>query len=215
MLMKPTIADLRRDYTRDGLTEAQAPDEPHLLFATWFAQAVEIETTEANAMMLATVDEQGQPHVRTLLLKGFDERGFVFFTNYQSAKGEQLTAQPLAAMTFWWHDLERQVRIEGRVEKVSDEESDVYFHSRPAGSRLGAWASPQSQVIAGREVLEQRLAALEVQYAEEQPPRPPHWGGYRVVPHLIEFWQGRASRLHDRLRYRLQDGHWLRERLAP
>ncbi|MEH6490706.1 pyridoxamine 5'-phosphate oxidase [Halopseudomonas sp.] len=213
--MKPTIADLRRDYTRDGLTEAQAPDEPHLLFATWFAQAVEIETTEANAMMLATVDEQGQPHVRTLLLKGFDERGFVFFTNYQSAKGEQLTAQPLAAMTFWWHDLERQVRIEGQVEKVSDEESDVYFHSRPAGSRLGAWASPQSQVIAGREVLEQRLAALEVQYAEEQPPRPPHWGGYRVVPHLIEFWQGRASRLHDRLRYRLQDGHWLRERLAP
>mgnify|MGYP003633701217 FL=1 len=213
--MKPTIADLRRDYTRDGLTEAQAPDEPHLLFATWFAQAVEIETTEANAMMLATVDEQGQPHLRTLLLKGFDERGFVFFTNYQSAKGEQLVAQPLAAMTFWWHDLERQVRIEGQVERVSDEESDVYFHSRPAGSRLGAWASPQSQVIAGREVLEQRLAALEIQYAEAQPPRPPHWGGYRVVPQAIEFWQGRSSRLHDRLRYRLQGGQWLRERLAP
>ncbi|SDT05643.1 pyridoxamine 5'-phosphate oxidase [Halopseudomonas sabulinigri] len=213
--MKPTIADLRRDYTRDGLTEAQAPDEPHLLFATWFAQAVEIETTEANAMMLATVDEQGQPHLRTLLLKGFDERGFVFFTNYQSAKGEQLATQPRAAMTFWWHDLERQVRIEGQVEKVSDEESDVYFHSRPAGSRLGAWASPQSQVIAGREVLEQRLAALEIQYAEDQPPRPPHWGGYRLVPQVIEFWQGRASRLHDRLRYQLQDGQWRRERLAP
>ncbi|MEH6564665.1 MAG: pyridoxamine 5'-phosphate oxidase [Halopseudomonas sp.] len=213
--MKPTIADLRRDYTRDGLTEAQAPDEPHLLFATWFAQAVEIETTEANAMMLATVDEQGQPHLRTLLLKGFDERGFVFFTNFQSAKGEQLAAQPLAAMTFWWHDLERQVRIEGQVERVSDEESDVYFHSRPAGSRLGAWASPQSQVIAGREVLDQRLAALQVQYAEEQPPRPPHWGGYRLIPNLIEFWQGRSSRMHDRLRYRLQDGQWVRERLAP
>lgn len=213
--MKPTIADLRRDYTRDGLTEAQAPDEPYTLFATWFAQAVEIESTEANAMMLASVDGQGQPHLRTLLLKGFDERGFVFFTNYQSAKGEELAAQPLAAMTFWWHDLERQVRIEGQIERVSSEESDVYFHSRPAGSRLGAWASPQSQVIAGREVLEDRLHALEVQYAEEQPPRPPHWGGYRVVPSLIEFWQGRSSRLHDRLRYRLESGQWVRERLAP
>ncbi|MBA6418533.1 MULTISPECIES: pyridoxamine 5'-phosphate oxidase [Pseudomonas] len=213
--MKPTIADLRRDYTRDGLTESQAPNEPYTLFSTWFAQAVEIESTEANAMMLASVDAQGQPHLRTLLLKGFDERGFVFFTNYQSAKGEQLAAQPLAAMTFWWHDLERQVRIEGQIERVSSEESDVYFHSRPAGSRLGAWASPQSQVIAGREVLEDRLQALEVQYAEEQPPRPPHWGGYRLVPSLIEFWQGRSSRLHDRLRYRLESGQWVRERLAP
>lgn len=213
--MKPTIADLRRDYTRDGLTEAQAPVEPHVLFATWFAQAVEIETTEANAMMLATVDAGGQPHLRTLLLKGFDERGFVFFTNYQSAKGEQLSAQPLAAMSFWWHDLERQVRIEGQVEQVSPEESDAYYHSRPMGSRLGAWASPQSEIIAGREVLEQRLAALEMQYAELQPPRPPHWGGYRVVPSLIEFWQGRPSRMHDRLRYRLQAGEWLLERLAP
>ncbi|MGM8936365.1 pyridoxamine 5'-phosphate oxidase [Pseudomonas neustonica] len=213
--MKPTIADLRRDYTRDGLTESQAPNEPYTLFATWFAQAVEIESTEANAMMLASVDAQGQPHLRTLLLKGFDERGFVFFTNYQSAKGEQLAAQPLAAMTFWWHDLERQVRIEGQIERVSSEESDVYFHSRPAGSRLGAWASPQSQVIAGREVLEDRLQALEVQYAEEQPPRPPHWGGYRLVPSLMEFWQGRSSRLHDRLRYRLESGQWVRERLAP
>tara|TARA_R110000764_G_scaffold106789_3_gene192682 strand:+ start:10331 stop:10972 length:642 start_codon:yes stop_codon:yes gene_type:complete len=213
--MKPTIADLRRDYTRDGLTESQAPVEPHVLFSTWFAQAVEIETTEANAMMLATVDSAGQPHLRTLLLKGFDERGFVFFTNYQSAKGEQLSAQPLAAMSFWWHDLERQVRIEGMVEQVSPEESDAYFHSRPMGSRLGAWASPQSEVIAGREVLEQRLAALEIQYAEQQPPRPPHWGGYRVVPSLIEFWQGRSSRLHDRLRYRLKAGNWVLERLAP
>jgi len=213
--MKPTIADLRRDYTRDGLTEAQAPADPHMLFATWFAQAVEIETTEANAMMLATVDADGQPHLRTLLLKGFDERGFVFFSNYQSAKGEQLSAQPRAAMSFWWHDLERQIRIEGQVEQVSPEESDAYFHSRPMGSRLGAWASPQSEVIAGREVLEDRLAALETQYAELQPPRPPHWGGYRVIPTLIEFWQGRSSRLHDRLRYRLEAGQWVLERLAP
>ena len=148
--MKPSIADLRRDYTRDGLTETQAPAEPFALFGEWFAQAVEVESTEANAMMLATVDGEGQPHLRTLLLKGFDERGFVFFTNYQSAKGQQLANSPAAAMTFWWHDLERQVRIEGQVEQTSAEESDAYFHSRPAGSRLGAWASPQSQVIDSR-----------------------------------------------------------------
>ncbi|HCB44756.1 MAG: pyridoxamine 5'-phosphate oxidase [Pseudomonadales bacterium] len=213
--MKPSIADLRRDYTRDGLTETQAPAEPFALFGEWFAQAVEVESTEANAMMLATVDGEGQPHLRTLLLKGFDERGFVFFTNYQSAKGQQLASSPAAAMTFWWHDLERQVRIEGQVEQTSAEESDAYFHSRPAGSRLGAWASPQSQVIDSREVLEQRLGAVQQQYADTDAPRPPHWGGYRLVPTLIEFWQGRPSRLHDRLCYRLVDGSWVRERLAP
>ena len=213
--MKPSIADLRRDYTRDGLTEAQAPAEPFALFGEWFAQAVEVESTEANAMMLATVDGEGQPHLRTLLLKGFDERGFVFFTNYQSAKGQQLASSPAAAMTFWWHDLERQVRIEGQVEQTSAEESDAYFHSRPAGSRLGAWASPQSQVIDSREVLEQRLGAVQQQYADTDAPRPPHWGGYRLVPTLVEFWQGRPSRLHDRLCYRLVDGSWVRERLAP
>ena len=213
--MKPSIADLRRDYTRDGLTETQAPAEPFALFGEWFAQAVEVESTEANAMMLATVDGEGQPHLRPLLLKGFDERGFVFFTNYQSAKGQQLASSPAAAMTFWWHDLERQVRIEGQVEQTSAEESDAYFHSRPAGSRLGAWASPQSQVIDSREVLEQRLGAVQQQYADTDAPRPPHWGGYRLVPTLIEFWQGRPSRLHDRLCYRLVDGSWVRERLAP
>ena len=213
--MKPSIADLRRDYTRDGLTETQAPAEPFALFGEWFAQAVEVESTEANAMMLATVDGEGQPHLRTLLLKGFDERGFVFFTNYQSAKGQQLANSPAAAMTFWWHDLERQVRIEGQVEQTSAEESDAYFHSRPAGSRLGAWASPQSQVIDSREGLEQRLGAVQQQYADTDAPRPPHWGGYRLVPTLIEFWQGRPSRLHDRLCYRLVDGSWVRERLAP
>jgi pyridoxamine 5'-phosphate oxidase len=213
--MNPSIADLRRNYTRDGLLEDQAPHEPLSLFATWFEQAVTIESTEANAMMLATVDPGGQPHLRTLLLKGVDDRGFVFFTNYQSAKGEQLKAQPRAAMTFWWHDLERQVRIEGEVEQVSAEESDAYYHSRPVGSRLGAWASPQSQVIAGREVLERNLAELEQRYATEPPQRPEHWGGYRLKPQLIEFWQGRSSRLHDRLLYRLVASQWQRKRLAP
>jgi pyridoxamine 5'-phosphate oxidase len=213
--MNTPIADLRRDYTRDGLLESSAPAEPFSLFATWFQQAVEVERTEANAMMLATVGENGQPHLRTLLLKGADDRGFVFFTNYESAKGQQLAAQPLAAMTFWWHDLERQVRIEGRVERVSDAESDAYYESRPAGSRLGAWASPQSQVIEGREVLETNLASLHERHAESPPPRPAHWGGYRLLPDMMEFWQGRPSRLHDRLCYQREGDAWTRVRLAP
>ncbi|WOD10427.1 pyridoxamine 5'-phosphate oxidase [Pseudomonas sp. NyZ704] len=213
--MKAELADLRRDYTRDGLLESQAPAEPLSLFATWFEQAVEIESTEANAMMLATVDDAGQPHLRTLLLKGMDDRGFVFFTNYQSAKGQQLQSHPQAAMTFWWHDLERQVRIEGTVERISDDESDAYYQSRPLGSRLGAWASPQSQVIASRDVLEKNLEQLQQRYADQAPERPPHWGGFRLKPELIEFWQGRPSRLHDRLSYRLLKSAWQRERLAP
>jgi pyridoxamine 5'-phosphate oxidase len=213
--MNTPIADLRRDYTREGLLEANAPEEPFSLFATWFQQAVEVERTEANAMMLATVDGSGQPHLRTLLLKGADERGFVFFTNYQSAKGQQLESQPLAAINFWWHDLERQVRIEGPIERVSEAESDAYYDSRPPGSRLGAWASPQSQEIAGREVLENNLAALQARHGDDPPPRPSHWGGYRLVPQLIEFWQGRPSRLHDRLCYQRQAQGWKRVRLAP
>lgn len=213
--MKLSIADMRRNYTRDGLVESQAGDDPFALFGLWFSQAVAVESTEPNAMMLASVDSAGQPHLRTLLLKGFDPQGFVFFTNYQSAKGQQLLAHPAVAMTFWWPDLERQVRIEGAVGQVSDAESDQYYHSRPLGSRLGAWTSPQSQVISGREELAQRLAEVEARYADSQPPRPPHWGGFRLVPRMIEFWQGRPSRLHDRLRYRLEDDQWLRERLAP
>ncbi|MGY4535208.1 pyridoxamine 5'-phosphate oxidase [Pseudomonas sp. TE3786] len=215
--MTANLADMRRDYTRDGLTEANAPAEPLALFQQWFADARSTEQlpVEANAMTLATVDAEGRPHCRVLLLKSLDAQGFTFFTNYDSAKGEQLAARPFAAMTFFWPALERQVRIEGRVEKVSAAESDEYFQVRPLGSRLGAWASPQSQVIADRAELEGLLADTERRFLDQAPTCPPHWGGYRLLPERIEFWQGRASRLHDRLNYRLDNGHWLRERLAP
>ncbi len=215
--MTANLADMRRDYTRDGLTEAQAPAEPLALFQQWFADARKTEQlpVEANAMTLATVDADGRPHCRVLLLKSLDDHGFTFFTNYDSAKGEQLAARPFAAMTFFWPALERQVRIEGRVEKVSAEESDAYFQVRPLGSRLGAWASPQSRVIGDRGELEALLADTERRFLDSAPTCPPHWGGYRLVAERIEFWQGRSSRLHDRLNYRLENGTWLRERLAP
>jgi pyridoxamine 5'-phosphate oxidase len=215
--MSQHLADMRRNYAREGLTEAQAPEEPFALFHQWFDQAVKTEQApvEANAMTLATVDVDGRPHCRVLLLKGLDTQGFTFFSNYDSAKGQQMAARPFAAMTFFWPTLERQVRIEGRVSKVSHEESDAYFQVRPLGSRLGAWASPQSQVIADREELEELLKATEARFSDGQPHCPEHWGGYRLVPDRIEFWQGRPSRLHDRLNYRLLDGSWNRERLAP
>ena len=215
--MTQNIADMRRDYTRDGLSEAQAPDEPFSLFHRWFDEAVKTEQlpVEPNAMTLATVDADGRPHCRVLLLKALDERGFTFFSNYDSAKGEQLVARPFAAMTFFWPTLERQVRIEGRVERVTAEESDAYFQVRPLGSRLGAWASPQSRVIADRSELERLLAVTQERFLNTAPHCPEHWGGYRLLAERIEFWQGRPSRLHDRLNYRLVDGHWLRERLAP
>ncbi|MBU1330328.1 MAG: pyridoxamine 5'-phosphate oxidase [Gammaproteobacteria bacterium] len=215
--MTQTLADMRRDYTRDGLTEAQAPDEPLALFSQWFAEAVKTEQppVEPNAMTLATVDADGRPHCRVLLLKGLDASGFTFFTNYDSAKGEQLAARPFAAMTFFWPSLERQVRIEGRVEKVSPSDSDAYFQVRPLGSRLGAWASPQSRVIADRGELENLLLQTEQRFLDQAPHCPPHWGGYRLLPERIEFWQGRSSRLHDRLNYRLDAERWVRERLAP
>ncbi len=215
--MTQTLADMRRDYTREGLCESQAPAEPFSLFEQWFAEAVKTEQlpVEPNVMSLATVDDEGRPHCRVLLLKGLDQRGFTFFSNYDSAKGQQLLAQPFAAMTFFWPTLERQVRIEGRVERVTQVESDAYFQVRPMGSRLGAWASPQSQVIKDRAELESLLAQTEQRFLDQAPHCPPHWGGYRLVPERIEFWQGRVSRLHDRLNYRLQNGNWLRERLAP
>ena len=215
--MQQSLSDMRRDYTRDGLCESQAPLDPFKLFRQWLSQAVETEQppVEANAMTLATVDADGRPHCRVLLLKGLDEQGFTFFGNYESAKGEQLAARPFAAMTFFWPGLERQVRIEGRVERLSSEESAAYYQQRPLGSRLGAWASPQSRVVADRSALQQLVAVTEARFAGQEPPCPPLWGGYRLLPDRLEFWQGRPSRLHDRLNYRLNDGQWLRERLAP
>ncbi|TCD23938.1 pyridoxamine 5'-phosphate oxidase [Pseudomonas sp. IC_126] len=215
--MTQTLADMRRDYTREGLSEANAPDEPFALFRQWFADAVQTEQlpVEPNAMTLATVDAEGRPHCRVLLLKALDDRGFTFFTNYDSAKAEQLAARPFAAMTFFWPSLERQVRIEGRVEKVSAAESDAYYQVRPLGSRLGAWASPQSRVIRDRAELERLLAETEQRFLDQAPHCPPHWGGYRLLPERMEFWQGRPSRLHDRLNYRCVSNNWQRERLAP
>ncbi len=213
------LASMRRNYTRDGLLETQAPLEPFTLFEQWFSDALATEQppVEPNSMMLATVDSEGRPHCRMLLLKGLDARGFVFYSNYKSAKGRQLSEQPVAAMTFFWPALERQVRIEGVVERVTSEESDAYYNVRPLGSRFGAWASEQSQLLTGRDELEAALLAVEERYCDIQlPPRPEHWGGYRLLPESIEFWQGRTCRLHDRLSYHLEDnGVWRRERLAP
>lgn len=215
--MTQTLADMRRDYIRDGLSEAQAPAEPFSLFKQWFAEAVKTEQppVEPNTMSLATVDAEGRPHCRVLLLKGLDARGFTFFGNYDSAKGKQLAARPYAAMTFFWPSLERQVRIEGRVERVTAAESDAYFQVRPLGSRLGAWASPQSQVIKDRAELETLLVQVGERFLDQAPHCPPHWGGYRLLADRMEFWQGRTNRLHDRLDYRLHDDVWSRERLAP
>ncbi len=212
--MDKHIADLRKSYERDALDEAASAADPLQQFGHWLQQALDGELPEPNAMTLATVGAEGRPSTRVVLLKGFDARGIVWYTNYQSRKGRELAANPQAALQFHWVELERVVRIEGRVEQVETELSDAYFASRPLDSRIGAWASPQSQVIGSRTVLVTNAAKFGLKFALH-PPRPPHWGGYRLMPDTWEFWQGRKSRLHDRLRYRLQGVDWVRDRLAP
>ncbi len=214
------IADLRIDYMRETLDERDVAPDPFRQFEHWFDEAVKAQVPEPNAMTLATAGADGRPSARIVLLKGFDERGFVFFTNYASRKGRELAARPRAALLFFWAELERQIRIEGLVDRTDEAESTAYFASRPRPARLGAWASPQSEPIAGRAALETRFAAVEAQYqrAGDDIPRPPHWGGYCLAPDELEFWQGRPSRLHDRIRYRRSDTHpalWAIERLAP
>ena len=204
------------EHPQAGLQEADLDPDPFIQFRRWLADAEAARVLQPVGMTLATADSRGRPSARLVLLRGLDEWGFVFFTNYESCKARELKDNPWAALVFYWPELDRQVRVEGKVERVASGESDAYFHTRPRGSQLGAWASPQSQVIAGRGMLDQRMADLAARYIREEVPRPPHWGGFRVVPDLLEFWQGRPNRLHDRLRYRRDDkGSWFIERLAP
>ena len=210
-----SIADIRKDYQLKSLSEHEVDQNPFAQFSVWWNEAVQSDIVEVNAMTLSTVTSTGKPSSRIVLLKGYDEEGFVFFTNYSSDKGRQLMQNHFAALLFFWKELERQVRIEGVVSKVSEEESDAYFNSRPVGSRLGAWASPQSQKISDREVLNNELMKFTEQFDQENIPRPAHWGGYRVKPTRIEFWQGRSNRLHDRILYEQDNDNWQISRLAP
>jgi len=209
-----SIAQLRKNYTFGQLSETEVSPNPLDLFQVWFDQAVKAECPEPNSMTLATADLAGNPSARIVLLKGADSAGFTFFTNYESQKGKELAARPHAALLFHWHELERQVRIKGVVDRVSPTESDAYFHSRPAASRIGAWASPQSSEIPNREFLEEAEKRFAADFGDK-PPRPEHWGGYRLRPTEIEFWQGRPSRLHDRIHYQLDGAQWRITRLAP
>jgi pyridoxamine 5'-phosphate oxidase len=207
---------MRKEYTHAALHETDMARDPVTQFATWFQEAVAADVPEPNAMTLATSTPDGKPSARIVLLKHYDDRGFTFHTNYESRKGREIEANPFVALVFFWHALERQVRIEGRVERTSEAESDNYFQTRPVGARLGAWASKQSGVIPDRKAMEARLRELEEDYRDGNIPRPPHWGGFRVEPLAIEFWQGRANRLHDRFQYvRMSDGDWKLDRLAP
>lgn len=210
-----SVADLRRDYTLGGLSEADVDPDPLRQFALWFEQARTVTGHEPNAMTVATVDADGMPAARMVLLKGFDERGFVFYTNYESAKGQDLAGNGQVALLFYWPELERQVRISGDAERVDYEESERYFHSRPRGSQIGSAVSKQSEVIPNREVLAEAVAEFEARYADGEIPLPDYWGGYLVRPRWIEFWQGRPSRLHDRLRYLRDGGEWRMVRLSP
>jgi pyridoxamine 5'-phosphate oxidase len=213
--MQPVISSLRNEYTQSGLDIVDVLPDPIAQFRLWFDAALQAGVPEPNAMHLSTVKADGRPDGRIVLLKDVSATGFAFFTNYESSKGRELTENPFASLTFFYPELERQMRIEGRVEKVSPEESDAYFSSRPRGSQIGAWVSQQSETIADRMVLEERQRELESQFANKPVPRPAYWGGFRVIPDALEFWQGRPSRLHDRIRYRKAGGNWLIERLSP
>ena len=214
--MDKPIGGIRREFSARGFSEAQAHADPLTQFDEWFDEAVRSGLKDPTAMALATAGADGLPSVRTVLLKGYSHRGFVFYTNYESRKGRDLVENQRVAACFWWDDLDRQIRVEGTVERLSDDESDAYFGSRPREAQLAAWASEQSRTIEGRAVLERRLKEVEAKHADKVVPRPPHWGGFRILPNVVEFWQGRPRRLHDRLCYtRGEDGQWRRERLAP
>ncbi|MGH2642399.1 MAG: pyridoxamine 5'-phosphate oxidase [Chitinophagaceae bacterium] len=210
------LADIRKDYRMATLSEQDVSDNPFQQFEKWFNEVLHSQIDESNAMALATADAHGRPSARIVLLKGLDDRGFHFYTNYESKKAQQIKENPFGALVFFWKELERQVRIEGKIIRVDEAESDQYYHSRPPKSQIGAWASPQSRVISNRDYLEEKVKQYEEKFKQSSPERPPYWGGYILQPELFEFWQGRASRLHDRIQYSLKAGNkWKKERLAP